>query len=209
MNIILLGSPGSGKDTQAAKLVKKYSLSLFSAGDLAREIAKKDTRLSKLVNSGKLIPEEEMTQYVVRHLEKTNSFNNILFEGYPRFINQYIVLENLLNKKGSRIDYTISLDISQETAVKRISSRRICKNCGRVFNLVTNPPVHPDVCDNCGKKLTTRPDDNPESIKTRFEYYTKNTEKLTDYLEKRGDLIRINGERSIDEIFKDITEKIK
>ena len=208
MNIVLLGAPGSGKGTQAELLVKKYNLHYFQTGKLAREIAKSDREIREMVNSGKLIPEKMMTKYVTDHLtEKYPERNNILFEGYPRFITQYLELLDWLSEKGQKINAVISLDVTEDTAVARISSRRICEQCGEVYNLITNPP--PEGKCKCGGKLIQRDDDKPESIKVRFEYYRKHTEKLIEYVDKKGDLIRVDGERPIDEIQKDIIDKLE
>lgn len=209
MNIILLGSPGSGKDTQASLLVKRYDLLLFSAGELARKIAKKDERIAGIINSGKLIPEDEMTKYVFDHLAHVRpDLGNILFEGFPRFVSQYQKLEKFLSDREKIIDYIISLDISKEEAIKRISSRRVCSKCGTVYNLITNPPKNQGLCGECGGELTQRKDDNPEAIKIRFDFYTQNTKELIDYLQNDKKLIKVDGERKIEEIFEEITSKI-
>jgi adenylate kinase len=209
MNIVILGAPGSGKGTQAELLVKELSLYHFQTGELSRKLAKKDTRIREIVDSGKLIPEQEMTMYVIDFLTKNHSeMSDILFEGFPRFISQHEALEKFLKTKGDDIDAVISLDISEEEAVARISSRRICKECGEVYNLVTDPPPEGGGCK-CGGKLVQRGDDNPKSVKTRFEYYRNNTKELIDYLDVKGKLIRVDGERPIEVIFKDILERIR
>src|SRR3989344_2161125 len=178
MNLILLGEPGSGKGTQAEMLVKKLGLYYLQGGELAREWEEK-------------VPEGE----------------NILFEGFPRFIPQFEDYEKWLNSKGSKIDAVISLDMSEDAAIKRLSSRRVCENCGEVYNLITNPPPAPDRCK-CGGRLVQRKDDNPDSIKVRFQYYRNNTKKLIDYLESQGRLIKVDADRPIQIIFDEILEKL-
>lgn len=208
MNIVILGAPASGKGTQAELLAKKYNLYYLQTGDLSRKLAEKNERLKEIVNSGKLIPQEEMTLYVLDYLKDENiDLNNILFEGFPRFISQYEALENFLMTKNSAIDLTISIDVSREEAIKRMSARRICTVCKKVYNLITNPPPGEGICS-CGGNLTRREDDNPKSIEVRFDYYGKNTRELIEYLEKKNKLVRINGERPIDEIFNDIVRSI-
>lgn len=208
MNIVLLGAPASGKGTQAELLAKKFGLFLLQTGELSRDLAQKDARIKEIVESGKLIPQEEMTMYVLDYLhkQKTN-LKDILFEGFPRFISQYEALEKFLKSKGDDIDAVISLDISQEEAIKRISSRRTCEKCGKVYNLVTNPPPA-GKCE-CGGNLVQRKDDLPESVKVRFGYYKENTKELIDCLDKKGKLIRVDGERPIEEIQKDLVKIIK
>jgi len=209
MNIVILGSPASGKGTQADLLCQKFGLYHFSTGKIARDLSKKDARIKEITDSGKLIPQEEMTMYVINFLTKEKkNLKNILFEGFPRFIPQYDALEGFLKTNGDDIDIVFSLDVSQEEAVRRISARRTCQKCGKVFNLITNPPQKPNTCE-CGGKLILREDDEPESVRVRFEYYRENTKELIDYLDKKGKLIRVNGERPIDEIQKDLVRIVE
>ena len=208
MNIVLLGAPASGKGTQAKLITEKLGLYHFQTGELCRDLAKKNKRIREIVSSGKLVPEQEMTMYVVDFLSSNyKKMKNILFEGFPRFISQYEALDKFLNTKGDDIDMVISLDISEKEAIRRLSARRICRKCGNIYNLITNPP--PVGKCKCGGKLYQRKDDQPEAIKTRFEYYRKNTKKLIDYLDKKKKLIRIEAERPIEVIFKDILKKLK
>lgn len=208
MNIVLLGAPASGKGTQAQLLSEKLNLFHFQTGELSRDLAEKNKRIKEIVDSGKLIPEEEMTMYALDYLTNTKpDYKNILFEGFPRFISQYEALEKFLNVKGDDIDNVISLDIDEDEAIKRLSSRRTCDKCGEVYNIVTNPPAKKGFCE-CGGKLVQREDDKPKSIKVRFKYYKDNTEKLIDYLDKRKKLIRVDAARPIDVIFHDILEKL-
>ena len=208
MNIVLLGAPASGKGTQARLLSERLNLFHFQTGELSRNLAKKDKRIKEIVDSGRLIPEEEMTMYTLDYLKEAKSdFKSILFEGFPRFISQYEALEEFLKVKGDDIDAVVSLDIDKKEAIKRLSARRTCKNCGKVYNLITNPPEKQGLCE-CGGKLFQREDDDPKSVKLRFEYYRNNTEKLINYLDKKGKLVRVDASREIDVIFKDILQKL-
>lgn len=205
MNVVLLGSPASGKGTQAEILCREFNLYHLSTGDVSRKLAEKDPRIKEIINSGKLIPSEEMTMHVIDFLEHEKpDLKNILFEGFPRFITQYEALANFLSAKGDDIDVVISLEVSEKVAIERISSRRVCENCGENFNIVTKPPKIEGVCDKCDGKLIRRQDDNPESVKVRFQYYQENTKELIDYLDKKGILIKVNGERPIDVIASDL-----
>ncbi len=209
MNIVLLGSPASGKGTQAELLCKEFGLYHLSTGDIARKLAETDQRIREMINSGKLIPSEEMTMHVLDFLghEKPN-LKDILFEGFPRYITQYEALDNFLRTKGDDIDVVVSLEVSEKVAIERISSRRVCEKCGENFNIVTNLPRIENTCDKCGGKLIQRDDDNPESVKIRFQYYLENTKELIDYLDKKGNLVKVDGERSIDEIAKDLKKVV-
>src|SRR3989339_281942 len=204
MNIVILGAPGSGKGTQSEMITKKFGLFYLQAGELAREWGKTNPRIQQIVEKGELVPEEEMTEYVKQYLEKNvPDTQNILFEGFPRFISQFEEYERWLFAKGQKIDSIVSLDITQDAAIRRLSSRRVCQKCGQVYNLVTNPPAVSGICK-CGGSLIQRDDDNPESIKIRFEYYHNNTQKLISYLAGRGRLIRIDADRPIKTVFKAI-----
>lgn len=210
MNIVLLGTPASGKGTQADILCQNFGFYHLSTGQIARDLAQKDARIKEIIDSGKLIPHEEMTMYVLKFLgEKKPDLKDILFEGFPRFIPQYEALENFMRTNGDDIDAVISLDVSEAEAIKRISSRRVCDKCGENFNLVTKIPRVKDTCDKCGGNLIQREDDKPESIKVRFQYYMDNTKELIDYVEKLGKLTRVDGERSIEDIAKDLEEIVK
>lgn len=209
MNIIVLGSPASGKGTQSELLVKKYGFYYLQTGDMARKLAEKNGRLREILNSGKLVPQEEMTMYVLDHLkDMKGDMDNILFEGFPRFVSQYEALYNFLKTKGKSINLVLSIDISKKEAIKRMSARRICPKCKKVYNLITNPPPKEGKCS-CGGTLIQREDDNPKSIEVRFDYYERNTKELIEYLENKGELTRINGERPIGEIFNDIVKSIE
>jgi adenylate kinase len=213
MNIVLLGSPASGKGTQADLLCREFNLYHLATGDLTRNLAETDPEIKRMYDAGELIPQELITMHVINFLGKNKAdLKDILFEGFPRFISQYEALDSFLKNKGDDIDAIISLDVSEEEAVKRISSRWICDKCGEPYNLITKKPKTSGVCDKCGGELIQRKDDSPESVKVRFQYYKDNTKELIDYLDGKGKLIRVNGERPIDEISKDlkgIVTKIK
>ena len=210
MNIVLLGSPASGKGTQANLLCEKFNLYHLSTGDISRKLAETDQRVKEIIDSGKLIPAEEMTMHVINFLTNEKSdLKDILFEGFPRFITQYEALDNFLKNKGDDIDLVISLEVGQEEAVKRISSRRVCSNCGENFNILTKPPKIEGKCDKCGGELIQRVDDSEESVKVRFEYYKNNTKELIDYVDRLGKLTRVDGERPIDEIQKDLVSLVE
>jgi len=210
MNIVLLGSPASGKGTQAELLCSKFNLFHLSTGDVARKLAETDPRIKEMINSGKLIPSEEMTMHVLDFLEHEKpNLKDILFEGFPRFVSQYEALDNFLTSKGDDLDIVISLEVPMEVAIKRISSRWMCSKCGEIYNTETKPSNIPGICDKCRGSLTQREDDKPESIKTRFEYYMANTKELIDYVDSKGKLIKIDGNRPIDDISKDLEDVVK
>ena len=204
MNIILLGGPGSGQGTQSKKIAEKFNLFYLETGDLSREWAEKDNRINNIISKGELIPENEMTEYVLNYLEgHVSMFNNILFEGFPRFLSQYISLEEYLRSKNSGIDNIIYLKVSDEEIIKRLSSRRTCKKCDAVFNMITNPPPTESNCT-CGGELFQRTDDNPQSLKIRLKEFKENSLPIINYIKDNNKFIQINGEQPIEKIFEDI-----
>jgi len=162
------------------------------------------------MEKGELIPEEEMTRYVSDFLEdNVDDFDNILFDGYPRFVTQYQFLENWLKEKGSAIDVVIVLGVGEDEIIKRLSARRVCAKCEKVYNLITNPP--PEGKCECGGELVLREDDKPEVIKERFEWYRENTLPMIEHVRKvsSGKVVEVDGARPIDAVHKDILGRVK
>jgi len=209
MNIIIFGPQGSGKGTQAELLVKKYDLYYFEAGKILRELAKDDSRLDEKINQeGVLLPDTLTNGLFKKYLdENVAKSDGLLFDGYPRSVNQYRFLQEWLGTKGGKIDFAILLNVSEEVSIKRLSARRICVNCGRVYNLITNPPSG-EKCV-CGGELMQRKDDQPEAIKERLSAYKKRTKPLVEVFKEDGILVEVNGDRPIDVIFSDTTSHIE
>lgn len=209
MNIIILGLPGSGKGTQSKVLSDKLGLFYFEAGGFSRQLASTDPSIKKIIDSGKLIPEEKMTELVFQYLEKNVPIGkDILFDGYPRFVGQFLALKDWLEKRGKKIDWVIFLEVDAKEAIKRLSSRRICPNCGRVYNLITNPPQNDSLCDVCKVPLMQREDDKEEVIRERFEEYNANVLPLINLIKNENFFLKIDGERKIDDVTKEIFQKI-
>jgi adenylate kinase len=210
MNIIIFGPQGSGKGTQAELLAREYGLTYFDAGRYLRKLAEKNTRIDNLVNKeGKLLPDDEIFAYTEKYLEDNHTEgNNILFDGYPRSVKQYDLLKGYLGKKGTKINYAILLDVNEGISVKRLAARRSCRVCGKIYNLITEPPTNDMTCG-CGGKLFQREDDKPEAIKKRLELYKTQTQPLIESYQKEGILMKIDGEQPIEAIFNEITSKIK
>lgn len=209
MNLIILGPQGSGKGTQAKLIAKRLTLFYFEIGDYLRELAETDSRIDEIVNKkGVLLPDEEIFSYVSKYLAKNDSdLKNFIFDGYPRSVKQYQLLKDWLQEKGSVIDKVILLNISEEESLKRLSARRICEDCGNLYNLITKPPPK-GVCE-CGGKLIQREDDQPDAIKKRLAEYQKQTMPVIDQFRKEGILLEIDGERPIKTIHDDILKKLK
>lgn len=209
MNLIILGPQGSGKGTQAKLIAKKLNLFYFESGDFLRDLAKTDSRINEIINKkGVLLPDQEIFSYVSKYLEKNDpDFKNFILDGYPRSVKQYQYLKDWLQEKGSVIDKAILLNISEKESLKRLSARRICEDCGNLYNLITNPPPK-GVCE-CGGKLIQREDDQPDAIKKRLAEYQKQTMPVIDQFRKEGIMLEIDGERPIETIFQDILKQLK
>ncbi len=206
MNILILGALGSGKGTQARLLAKELNLLYFESGDFLRKLAKSNPSIDERINKkGELLPDEEIFSLLIEHLEgKSPARENMLLEGYPRSIKQYDLLKGWLAEKSQKIDCVIFLEISEEEIMKRTSARRVDKKTGKIYNLITNPPG----ADVDASNLEQRPDDKPEVIKKRLGWFKDSVLPLVDVFEKEGILKRIDGERPIEIIFRDILSKL-
>lgn len=214
MNIVVLGLPASGKGTQAELLAKKLGLYYLEMGEVLREIAKEKTPLGKEVNrivyqEGGLVPDKAMRQIVGKILAGIKFDKGIVFDGYPRKLSQYQDLEKMLANRGNKIDRVFFLKVSQETIIKRISSRRVCPRCDSEYNLITRPPKKGELCDQCQVKLIQRQDDKPEIVKKRLETYRRLTIPMIEYVRQQGILEEIDGERSIEVIYQDLLGRLK
>lgn len=209
MNILILGPQGSGKGTQAKLLADRFNLFYFESGGFLRRLAREDSKIDEKINKkGELLPDKEMFLLVSSFLKgNAPDLKNLLLDGFPRSVKQYHLFNRWLAKRGAKIDKAILLEISEKESIRRLSARRICKKCGTVYNLITNPP--PAKGCKCGGELIQRPDDRPEAIKKRLAAYKKITLPLVDLLEKEGILERVNGERPIKDIFRDIVSRLE
>lgn len=205
MNLILLGPPGAGKGTQAALLLEKFKLPQISTGNILREAIKQKTALGKqvepLLAAGKLVPDALVIQIVDERLKQDDCKGGFVLDGFPRTIPQAEALEQQLKRTGKQIDRVVSLEVDEAAIVKRMSGRRSCPNDGLVFHLVNNPPRTAGKCDKCGTDLVQRPDDEPAKVQDRLRVYARDTAPLKDFYGKHGQLARIDGMGSTDQVF--------
>lgn len=208
MNIILLGPQGSGKGTQARLLCEKFKFYYFETGEFLREIAKTNESVRNFQARGILVPNIETSSYITSFLDSKNLYNDILFDGFPRNLEQYQTFKNWLEVKKVKIDLVIVINITEEETVKRLSARRQDPVTGKIYNLITDkPPFEIDI-----NTLVQRSDDKPKAIKKRLEIYKDQTINLINEIKNDTKVIEVDGERPIDEIQKDlveIVEKIK
>ena len=203
MNYILFGPPGAGKGTQAKRIVEKYGIVHLSTGDMFREAKKNDEKISALMASGQLIPDEIVVEMVKKRLQKDDVKKGFLLDGFPRTLNQAAALDEMLKKENIKIDAVLSISIDNEEAVRRISGRRVC-SCGESYHMHFLPPKEENVCNACGSHLLQRTDDKENVVKDRLNVYDKQTKPLIDYYKKAGILADINGQQNEKEVFKQI-----
>ena len=207
MNIILFGPPGAGKGTQANNLVKNFNLHKVSTGDLLRnEIeTNKDlnSKIKSILEQGILVSDDVVNDLIQKILSNKKYYNRLIFDGYPRNLNQTKKLDLLLKKYNQKISCVLSLNVDKESIIKRISGRQTCTNCGRIFNKYFK--VSTNVNHTCDPKfLIKRSDDNEKTIINRFETYLNITLPILNFYKKQNLLHQINGMKQIDQIYEEI-----
>ncbi len=202
MKLILLGAPGAGKGTQADILSRMCNIPTISTGNILRAAMKNGTpvglKAREYVDSGKLVPDDVIIGIVRERLAEDDCINGYILDGMPRTIPQAIGLE----EAGINIDFALSLEISDEAIIERMSGRRACKDCGATYHLVTIQPKVAGKCDKCGGELIIRKDDAPETLKERLAIYHKETEPLKEFYANRGKLKTVNSDSTVDEMTK-------
>ena len=208
MKLILLGAPGAGKGTQSEILSRKFSIPTISTGAILRAAMKAGTpvglRAKEYVDNGRLVPDDVIVGIVKERLAKDDCANGCILDGMPRTIPQAIALE----EHGIEIDCAISIEIEDETIIKRMTGRRTCHDCGASFHVENNPPKTEGVCDFCGGELTIRKDDAPETVKSRLATYHSETEPLKDFYAQRGKLKSVVNQPSIEAVTASIIEAL-
>jgi len=208
-NIVLMGPPGAGKGTLATKLREELNLVHISTGDMFREAIKNQTDLGKLaksyLDSGNLVPDEVTVGLVKERLSREDCANGFLLDGFPRTLVQAEALDKLSKEINRPIETVINLDCDQNELVRRISGRRVCKNCGAPYHVETMKPKVEGVCDICGGPLFQRPDDNEEALKVRLQHYVTSTKPLLDYYEDKGLLKSFDSLVGIERLFDEVT----
>jgi len=207
MNIVMLGPPGAGKGTYASRVNSKYGLTLIDVGDIFRhEIGKKSEiglKVKKFIKAGDLVPDELTIEVLKKRLSMIKN-KGIIFDGFPRTIEEAKALDELMRERGTQIDYVLFINTPKDVVVERISGRRVCENCGAIYHIPNLPPKMPGVCDKCGKALYQRDDDRPDVISERFDEYEKKTRSLINFYKKRKILHEIDGTKDIGENLKQI-----
>lgn len=196
MRIILFGPPGVGKGTQAKLLAEEFAIAHISTGDLLRAAVKKQSELGKkaqaYMNEGNLVPDEVMIALIEEVLNSKKAQRGFILDGFPRTVAQAKALDELFQRKGIELDRVISLRVEHEEVIRRLSQRRMCKRCGRIYNLSQLENVD-SACEDCGGELYQRDDDKPETSRHRLEVYVKETKPLKDFYRQSGRFTQIDG----------------
>lgn len=206
--LIILGPQASGKGTQAEFLADKLRLPNISIGQLLREEVETGSEIGAQIkaqmDSGGLVSNAITNELVKKRLTKDDVQNGFIFDGFPRIRIQAKYLATL-----TPVTHVIVVEISDKEALKRLSGRRTCSKCGKVYNLNSNPPQKEGLCDDDAATLEIRSDDTPEGIHQRLKIYHEETEEVIEYYEKQGLVIHINGKQSIEDVRKEIFTKLK
>lgn len=185
MRVILLGAPGAGKGTYTSRLKKIYKIPHISTGDLLREAIKERTETGliakEFMDSGKFVPDEIIINLLKERIAQEDAKNGIFLDGFPRTIQQAEMLDKLIG-----IDAVLNFEVKDETIFRRLSTRRLCKDCGEIFNLIGIPPKQEGICDKCDGELYQREDDKEEIVKSRLDTYREKTAPLVNFYEGRG-----------------------
>jgi adenylate kinase len=211
MNLILIGPPGSGKGTQAELLREKNSFVHYSTGEVFRDQIRQKTpvgvQVEKYVTSGGLVPDDVVLEVVNSFLAE-NAGKPILFDGFPRTIPQAEGLDKVLAENKLTVDMAVLVDLPDDEVVKRLTSRRQCRKCGKIYNLTFKPPKAAGICDDCGGELYQRKDDTETVILDRLGTYHHQTEPVLGYYSAQAKLKRIDGALGRDRVYEEITRLI-
>jgi adenylate kinase len=205
MRIVLLGAPGSGKGTQAKKLMADKNIPQISSGDMLREAIASGTRFGlkakPLMEAGNLVPDDIVLGIISERLSQPDAVDGFILDGFPRTTRQAIDLGELLDQLGTPLDTAVLMDVDFDILMKRLTGRRTCSLTGKLLNVYLSSQEELDECTNAGGDLIQREDDNEETIGNRLAVYRKNTEPLIDYYSKRDMLVTIDAEGSVDEVY--------
>lgn len=197
MRLVLVGPPGAGKGTQAEYVATHYAIPNISTGDLFRKHVALGTplgnKVKRFMKSGELVPDELTIAMVSERLAEPDTEDGFLLDGFPRNVAQAQVLDKALTEIDSELDVVLELSVSEDEIVRRISGRRTCHGCGKIWHIEFDATAEPGVCDRCGGKLFQREDDRPETVRNRLRVYAEQTAPLVDFYDEQSKLVKIDA----------------
>jgi adenylate kinase len=211
MNLILLGPPGAGKGTQAARLEREKGLLQLSTGDMLRTAAASGSDLGKrikaIMNEGKLVPDDIIIAMIGERIDKPDCQNGFILDGFPRTVPQAEALDRMLKEKGLKLDHVIEMQVDDNALIERIAGRYACAGCGAGYHETFNPPKKSGICDGCGStQFARREDDKPETVRARLAAYHEQTAPILPYYRGKSVLATVDGMAAIPEVARQIDE---
>lgn len=208
MHILLMGPPGAGKGTQAAKLVEKFKVPHISTGDMFRVAVKNQTELGKkakaCMDQGKLVPDDITIGIVKERLSQPDCQKGFILDGFPRTVEQARALTKIVSEVGIKLTCALNINVPTQDLLERAVGRRICKKCGATYHIKFNKPQKDGICDLCGGELYQRADDSKETMKNRLSVYEKQTKPLIAYYQAAGLYKEVDGNQSMDSVYNDL-----
>lgn len=208
MRLVLLGAPGSGKGTQARRLVVDFGIPQVSTGDLLRDAVASGSglgaRAQAAMAAGELVSDEIVLGIIRERLSQADAGHGFILDGYPRNTSQAEALSKLLMEIGKPLDAAVLLAVDFDLLFRRLTGRRTCDKCGHVYNIYTSPPATDLLCDKCGGKLVRRADDKEDTIRTRLEVYQTQTSPVADFYREQDLLLEIDASGDIDDVYKNL-----
>lgn len=199
MKIIFLGAPGAGKGTQAEIVSERLGIPTISTGAIIRNAVKSNTQMGieakKFIEAGQLVPDDVVIGIINERLSYEDCRKGFILDGFPRTVPQ----AEALDRMGVSLDYVVSIEVSDEKIIERMSGRRVCDTCGATYHVIYNPSEDGENCDKCKKPLTLRRDDAPEVVKNRLDVYHSTTEPLKSFYEKKGNLRLVEGQERVED----------
>lgn len=204
MRLVFLGPPGAGKGTQARELAREWGVPQIATGDMLREAVAAETPLGReaqrIMETGALVPDDVMIGLIAERLREPDAAGGFILDGFPRTLGQAEALERLLKDLGQRLDGVVFFEVAEPELVRRLTGRRLCRQCQAAFHVASAPSQREGVCDRCGGELYQRDDDSEATVRHRLGVYDRQTAPLLDYYRDRGLLTSIQGEGSISAI---------
>lgn len=206
MNIVLLGAPGAGKGTQAAKLVEKHGMCHISTGDILRAAVKNQTPLGikakGFMDAGDLVPDDLIVDLMKERIQEPDTDKGVILDGFPRTTAQAVALDGMLADLNRPLNAALLIDVDFEVIIKRLTSRRTCRACGYIG---TDADAQ---CPKCGGEMYQRDDDNETTVRNRLDVYEKSTAPVIDYYAGKNVLVKIDGDRDVDDVFADVEKAL-